>query len=64
VKNNFHNRQAQGAWLLEIPFRLEPCTLVYLLLPLSEKKVIYLRLYLIMEVVENLTPSDAQLDDT
>ena len=56
---------AQGVGHLEIPcaLRLEPLTFIHIILPLSEKKVIYLRFFLIRGVVENLTPFDTQLDD-
>jgi hypothetical protein len=42
---------------------LVPLGLIHILLPLSEKKVMNLSLFLIRGVVENLTPSDTQLDD-
>ena len=46
-----------------IPYTVYLRPFIYLILPLSEKRDKYLRFFLIRGVVENLTPSDTQLDD-
>jgi hypothetical protein len=44
-----------------IPYTVDLTPHAHIILPLSGKKVIYLRFFLIRRVVENLTPSDANL---